>query len=36
MVDQATALTDENQQFCRILNTSVKSANQRHTLSNDK
>jgi len=35
-VELLTALTDENQQLCRILNTSVKSANQRHSLSNDK
>jgi len=31
-----TELTDENQQLCRILNASVKSANQHQSLSNDK
>jgi len=35
-VELLTELTDENQQLCRILNASVKSANQRQSLSNDK
>jgi len=35
-VELLTELTDENQPLCRILNRSVKSANQRHSLSNDK
>jgi len=35
-VELLTELTDENQPLCRILNRSVKSANQCHSLSNDK
>ena len=35
-VELLTELTDENQQLCRILNASVKSANQHQSLSNDK
>ncbi len=34
-VELLTELTDENQQLCCILNASVKTMQQRHSLSND-